>query len=208
MLFMHSTALLARTVCRNTAITLRYDSSHFTANFRQYSVCTNAAASQRPPPGASAASLYHYFADKEDLLQFTYTKTFEPLLTAAEEVYRTNLPAPERLEAILRLVFDNLAKHRELFSLLLKDDAALHLPGRDERLSRRIAIFAGIFRQGIEERAFRVLDTEQLAAVFVGAIAPLWQRLLLDRDGQHTGQAVTLLMDVFLHGITARLGHE
>jgi len=37
-LFMHSTALLARTVCRNTAATLRYDSSQFAANFRQYSV--------------------------------------------------------------------------------------------------------------------------------------------------------------------------
>lgn len=94
-------------------------------------------------------SLYQYLTDEEDLLQFTYTKAFEPLLTAAEEVYRTSLPAPEKREAILRPVFGNLAKHRELFSLLLKDDAALHLPTRDERFSRRIAIFAGIFQQGI-----------------------------------------------------------
>ena len=44
--------------------------------------------------GLATGSLYNYFQDKDDLLQFFYTRLAGPFFQAIEETANTELPAP------------------------------------------------------------------------------------------------------------------
>ena len=119
-------------------------------------------------------SLYCYFNSKHDLLKLVHAKIVDPILKTADEVIRADLPPTRKLEAILRVVFDQLAKHHGVFNLLLKDDTARVVLEPRRRTNRDIAVgqYAAIFRQGIEQGLFRPLDPVQLAEMFFGAWGP------------------------------------
>jgi len=152
-------------------------------------------------------SLYSYFDDKQDLLQFVHARAIEPILTAVDEMVRAEMPATAKLEAMLRLVFGQLARHRELFKLLLKDDVRVFLEP-SARTAREIAVgqYAAVFRQGINEGRFRPLDPTQLAEMFVGAMAELWRRSLAAGQPRQTEQVIDALLSTFLHGVATGPG--
>jgi AcrR family transcriptional regulator len=151
-------------------------------------------------------SLYCYFNSKHDLLKLVHAKIVDPILKTADDLVRADLPPTRKLEAILRVVFDQLAKHHGVFNLLLKDDTARVVLEPRRRTNREIAVgqFAAIFRQGIEQGLFRALDPAQLAEMFMGAMAGLWERSLATGEVQQAGSLIQPLMSVFLDGISKR----
>jgi len=134
--------------------------------------------------------------------------TMDRVAAAADEVIRADLPATRKLEAILRVVFDQLAKHHGVFNLLLKDDTARVVLEPRRRTNREIAVgqFAAIFRQGIEQGLFRPLDPVQLAEMFLGAMGGLWERSLATGEVQQADSLIQPLMSVFLDGVAIRAG--
>ena len=153
-------------------------------------------------------SLYCYFHGKQDLLGLVHAKLVEPILKTAEDVIRADMPAPRKLEAVVRAVFDQLARHHGVFNLLLKDDDARAVLEPRRRTNRQIAVgqFAVIFRQGIEQGLFHQHDPAQLAEMFMGAMGGLWERSLATGDVYQADALIEPLLSVFLDGITARTG--
>lgn len=150
-------------------------------------------------------SLYNYFRDKQDLLQFVHRKTVDPITRAVDEMIASDRPAADKLEASVRIVFDQLGRHRELFTLLLESHDARVLLESSRRTNREVAItqFAEIFRQGIQQGTFRPLDPTQLARMFVGAMVELWQPSLVAGELQRADQLIDPLLRVFLEGAAA-----
>ncbi|MHB1038098.1 MAG: TetR/AcrR family transcriptional regulator [Pirellulales bacterium] len=148
-------------------------------------------------------SLYSYFDGKRELLEFVHARIVDPMLKAGEETIHADLPVVEKLERILHVVFDQLARNRGLSNLLMNDGNARVLLEPTARTNRGIAIgqFAVIFRQGIDEGLFRALDPTQLAEMFFGAMANLWQRSLAADTFRSTDELIEPLVSVFLNGI-------
>jgi TetR/AcrR family transcriptional regulator len=150
-------------------------------------------------------SLYNYFRGKRALLQFVHRKTVDPITRAVDDVIRSDRPATAKLEASVRIVFGELARRHALFTLLLESDDARVLLETTRRTNREMAVaqFAEIFRQGIDQGLFRPLDPQQLAQMFVGAMAELWQRTLGAHDSQPAEPLADTLLSVFLDGVAA-----
>jgi AcrR family transcriptional regulator len=148
-------------------------------------------------------SLYNYFRGKRDLLRFVHRKTVDPIARAVDDVIRSDRPATAKLDASVHIVFDELGRHRELFTLLMESGDARVLLEATRRTNREVAVaqFAEIFRQGIDEGLFHPFDPTQLAQMFVGAMAELWQRSLGDGESQPAAPLIDMLLSAFLDGI-------
>jgi AcrR family transcriptional regulator len=147
-------------------------------------------------------SLYCYFESKQELLEFVHARIVGPIAKASDDVMRSELSAPEKLEAMLRIVFDQLAKHHGLFKLLLMDDARILLrPSMRTHRENAIRRFAAAVRQGIEEGQFRACDAEQVAVMLFGAMVELWHRAVAAGEFQQSGAIIRSLVRVFLYGV-------
>ena len=156
--------------------------------------------------GVAKGSLYCYFHGKQDLLRLVHAKLIDPILKTAEDVIGADMPATRKLEAVVRAVFDQLARHHGVFSLLLKDDAVRLVLKPRRRTNREIAVgqFAVIFRQGIEQGLFARRDPAQLAEMFMGALGGLWERSLATGEVPQSDALIEPLLSVFLDGIAVR----
>ena len=68
--------------------------------------------------GLAKASLYNYFEDKDDLLQFIYARLVEPFFHAMEDIAYGDLPAPRKLEKMLGMALEHSEKHKGVIRLL------------------------------------------------------------------------------------------
>ena len=87
-------------------------------------------------------SLYNYFRDKQELLRFVYGKIVDPMSRAIAETAADSLSAPQKLETILRTLFDHLGRHRGVLSLLLKDEATRAIVEPTKQSGRAAALQA------------------------------------------------------------------
>jgi AcrR family transcriptional regulator len=151
-------------------------------------------------------SLYCYFDGKQDILRLVHAKLVDPILKTADDVIQADMPATRKLEAVVRTVFDQLARHHGVFSLLIKDATARNVLEPRRRTNREIAVgqFAVIFRQGIEQGLFARHDPAQVAEMFMGALGGLWERSLATGDAPRADSLTGALLSVFLDGISVR----
>ena len=67
--------------------------------------------------GVATGSLYNYFHNENDLLQFFYTRLVEPFFQPIEEIVKTELSAPQKLEKIVRAAREHAVKRKGLIRL-------------------------------------------------------------------------------------------
>ncbi len=154
--------------------------------------------------GMAKGSLYNHFRDKHELLRFVYDRALAPMHEALDEIVRSALPAPKKLEAISRLWREYLAKHHAVFEFFVNDHAAQALLRGSEQTARTLGIkqIATIIEQGIEEGAFRRVDALAVAEMFVGAAIGMVEQEFASGVPRPVDEAVETLMGVFLHGLS------
>ena len=152
--------------------------------------------------GFATASLYNYFQDKDDLLHFCYSRLVEPCLQAFEEAARADLPAPRKLERILRTALEYAAENRGLIKLMAGMDYDSKI--RKETRPRTLQMFTTVFEQGIKEGAFRAHDATHTARMFLGCLSELFD---LQAGGASNGDVHSFadaLIGVTLNGFSIR----
>ena len=117
--------------------------------------------------GFATASLYNYFRNKDDLIQYCYTRLVEPSTQAVEEVAALDLPARQKLERICRVALEYAVKHKGLIRLL----AGMNYDSEIRRNSRpRPYRFSQRFSSKESRRAPSARMTPRIrAACFMGA---------------------------------------
>jgi AcrR family transcriptional regulator len=149
-------------------------------------------------------SLYNYFRDKQDLLRFVYGKIVDPISLAIDETAASSSSAPQKLETILRTLFEHLGQHRGVLSLLLRDEPtrATVEPRKQSGRAKALTHFIEIFSQGVAEGSFRELDTVLAGRMFLGAISEIFQQQL---DGPHreVNNIIEEVLGIFLQGVSA-----
>jgi AcrR family transcriptional regulator len=156
--------------------------------------------------GVGKGSLYNYFKNKRELIQFIHQRTVEPAMTALEETLATPDPAPVKLEAILRKWFEHFSKHRTIFDFMFNDPRTQEMLEPSKRSARveGIESFTKLIEQGIAEGSFRPMDAPRASEIFLGAVIITTEQQMILGEKRPVDDTVSKLMDVFLNGLLLR----
>ena len=122
--------------------------------------------------GIQKASLFHYFASKEEL----YRAVVEQELGETEQLIRHALETAgtpfEKLRTLLEAYVDIVAVHPERTKILLRqtlgDAPESYRPADAERLLKLVSTF---IREGQRKRVFAAIDPQALVLGIVGMVA-------------------------------------
>lgn len=155
--------------------------------------------------GMAKGSLYNYFRNKQELLEFVHQRAIAPLQQAAQEILDGQASAAAKLESICRLWREHLGTHRAVFEFFVNDQTAKGLLHGSQETARAWGTqqVARIIAQGIQAGDFRPVDSLAAAEVFVGAAIGMVEHELAIGRLRPIDEAVAMLMDVFLHGLCA-----
>lgn len=155
--------------------------------------------------GMAKGSLYNYFRNKQELLEFVHQRAIAPVQQAVQEILDGQAPAAAKLESICRLWREHLGAHRAVFEFFVNDQTAKGLLRGSQETARAWGTqqVARIIAQGIQAGDFRPVDSLAAAEVFVGAAIGMVEHELAIGRLRPIDEAVAMLMDVFLHGLCA-----
>jgi AcrR family transcriptional regulator len=152
-------------------------------------------------------SLYNYFRNKKELVEFVHQRLLDPMRETIEEILRSDRPAPRKLEAMIRAWFDYVAEHRAVFTLFFQDHGTRVLLETSEHHESALALAvrdtAAALEQGVAEGAFRPLDVEAVAHMLVGAVRQMFERQFASDSTSADEGMVGTVFEVFLRGIQA-----
>jgi len=146
------------------------------------------------------SSLYDYFPSKDKLLDFVFDRVVMSIIRGIDETLRADLPAPQKLERILRIAFETGTEHKIIIKLLAHTDQEHQAKQRAH--PRVLEAFTVIFEQGIREGSFHPHLPAHTGRIFLGAFRELFE-LLASSASEETGKEyVSALIDVTLHGVS------
>jgi AcrR family transcriptional regulator len=150
--------------------------------------------------GLATGSLYNYFQDKDDLLQFIYARLVEPFFQAIEEIAAGNLPAPRKLEKILRTALEHSAKHKGVIRLLAETDQDHKV--RKSTRPRFLRLLTSLFEHGIKEGSFRPHNPAHTGHMFLGSLSELFELQADGASNEEVSEYVGSLIDAVLNGFS------
>lgn len=152
------------------------------------------------------ASLYHHFTSKQEILLVLLDQAIDLLTERLEPIVRQDLPADEKLRAMMRCFLETLSERKELVSVLLLEYRSLnqdllskHVVRRD-RLERQ---WRKIVQQGIDSGHFCSTDAALTTRALLGVLnwTITWYNpagpLTIDEIADHAA-------DLFFYGLTCR----
>ena len=137
--------------------------------------------------GVTRPALYHYVANKDELLgRLVAEITAEPAVLLEEINKRTDLEPAERLRRMVTAIAEHQAAAPERFRLLIRSEAELPEPLSNEYDRGRRQVlkeFVKVLQGGIDAGAFRPMDPRVGALGIIGMVNWMawWYRP--DRDG-------------------------
>jgi AcrR family transcriptional regulator len=152
------------------------------------------------------ASLYHHFTSKQEILLVLLDQAIDLLTERLDPIVRQDLPADQKLRAMMRCFLETLAERKDLVAVLLLEYRSLnrellskHVVRRD-RLER---IWRKIIQQGIDSDLFCSTDAALTTRALLGVLnwTITWYNpsgpLTIDEIADHAA-------DLFLHGLMCR----
>jgi len=153
----------------------------------------------------SKGSLYKYFPNKLALMRFVHKKAIEPLMQIGQEVLETDLPAPRKLESLIRAWLEYLVEHRGLLVFFATDTTVRGMLKREEETGRASAIqnLAAVIEQGIDEKVFRPVDPTRVAGFIFGAFRHMCEQQFAKSEPWPVDKLTKDSVDFFVHGLAA-----
>ena len=145
--------------------------------------------------GVGRATLYRYFANRDDLLRAMAAASVEELGT---QIADAGLPTVAFEEALTRLTRAILSTGTTY--LAVSRDGGRHTDAHPDAERALIRPVRALFRRGIAEGALRPeLKPELLLSLYTGLV-----RAALEAPGQTLEETVAVVVGVFLHGSAPR----
>jgi TetR/AcrR family transcriptional regulator len=156
--------------------------------------------------GIPKATLYYYFAGKEEILAFLLNRTLGRMAAEIETVLARGTSAVERLAGVVKAQLAVMAAEPATCRVLLEDlGRAVRIPEVETAVER--AYYAPLRRllaEGRRDGSLRVgADPEALAAAIFGAVTITGLHVLLRHGGLRVDALARQLTDFVLHGIGA-----
>ena len=146
------------------------------------------------------SNLYNYFRDKNELLGCFNARLVEPCVHAIEEIVQSDLPAPQKLEKILRSAWDYSVKHKGLIRLLKGSDQGGEIR-RDTR-PRMLRMLTAVFEQGIQEGSFHPHNPAYIGRMLHGSLSELFELQAEGASNEEINGYVEALVDAVVNGMS------
>jgi AcrR family transcriptional regulator len=150
--------------------------------------------------GVTTGSLYTYFENKNELLDFVYNRIVEPFLRTIEDIVDESQAATQKLGAILRMALEYTVKHRGLIRLLADADCSDGV--RRNTRPRLLRIVTTVFEQGIAAGEFRPHDPSHSARMYLGCLSELFELQAGGASDDEVKQFAATLMDATVNGFS------
>jgi AcrR family transcriptional regulator len=149
------------------------------------------------------SSLYDYFESKEELLRFLYTRIVEPASQVIETVAQADMPAPQKLEKILRGLQEHAIKHKGIMNILSDTSEEFHIEAiiKQNIRPRMLENLSAIFKHGIEEGSFRSHNPMHTAMMFMGGVRELFELQAATESSQPVNEYVDGMIDLVRNGL-------
>ena len=160
--------------------------------------------------GIAKGTVYLYFRDKADLYASLLEERIGALLGELEKIAALPAAPANRLEAMVRCNLQFIAK-RYSGAEFMADLSVGHDPDMLKTVRTRftprfaaiLQLFAGVIREGTEQRVFRAVDPFATAARIFGLINVNLMRRAIDRRPIAPARETASLVDLILHGVAA-----
>jgi len=163
----------------------------------------------------TAASLYHHFKNKDELLLAVLEAGLDLVIERLEPIVRADMPCIQRLREMIAVHIVSQTENTavaaamvfEIRSLLGERPAQLdgYRERRDRFFARRDyfeALYRQVVREGIERGVFRPVDVPIFVKAMLGAHN--WVSVWYRPGGRLSGQEIAERMaDMFLRGLLA-----
>lgn len=136
----------------------------------------------------SPSIIYHYFKDKNEIIETIVNEGFEQILTSVRSVKRNEAnPVKELKEIFLNYIKAALSIPEEYKAIMLNDDPTLlRRTGLLEKgISEKSAtmhVLCDNLRRGVEQGCYSFCDTELTAQIIWTATFGLIVKLLIEKD--------------------------
>ena len=141
--------------------------------------------------GLFKGSLYHYFKNKEAILQEVIQSYFEYLLLYLEPIISSNVMPTEKLRMSLEIQMRAIEANRDAVSVALREDRAVENPYREAYIAQRNRLedhLASIIEEGIEKGMFRKVDIRLTTKAILGMCN--WATVWYSRSGRLSSEAI------------------
>ncbi len=149
--------------------------------------------------GVSKGTLYNYFKNKDDLMDFVEQQTIEPVIEGLREIRTAKKSAPEKLKDTARFVFELYNTRIDYVKYQKEITSYKH----NAEISRRIGEehFSSIWAQGTLDGDFKKIDHVVFRAVTGGALAAIMDTWVFDEaDNPDIEKTIQELLKVFTEG--------
>jgi len=155
--------------------------------------------------GLYKGSLYHYFENKETILNNIIQSCLEITLQDAERGYRSKATPRRKLFMYLQSQMKAIDARLDIISVTLREDRAVVNPYRELYIEQRDRIegyLALILEEGMEKGEFRRVDIKLTTKALLGMCnwATVWYR---HDDGMNSNQIAKHFADLVLYGLEA-----
>lgn len=141
--------------------------------------------------GLFKGSLYHYFKNKEEILQEVIQPYFEYLLPHLEAIDSSKMTPTKKLRMSLEIQMRAIEANRDAVSVALREDRAVGNPYREEYVAQRNRLedhLVAILEEGIEKGMFRKLDIRMMSKAILGMCN--WATVWYSRSGRLSSKAI------------------
>ena len=141
--------------------------------------------------GLFKGSLYHYFKNKEAILQEVIQSYFEYLLLYLEPINSSKVMPTEKLRMSLEIQMRAIEANRDAVSVALREDRAVENPYREAYIAQRNRLedhLASIIEEGIEKGMFRKVDIRLTTKAILGMCN--WATVWYSRSGRLSSEAI------------------
>ena len=156
--------------------------------------------------GVAKGTLYNYFKNKDELLNFSVTTVFESIYKELDLVCSNDMQVLEKLEATTAVILEYIGRNRKFFNILF-DTSRKRLIGSEGPMSMRykmLHLLAKLFEEGVKEKIFKPLNTEQLAEIFLGMIMSINLSKIKTGSERPIHDDVNAIMSILKGGVLLR----
>jgi TetR/AcrR family fatty acid metabolism transcriptional regulator len=155
--------------------------------------------------------VYHYFKNKEDILDAIFVERWGGFIEAVEAVAGDGRPLAERLLSIAEIILSSYRERSEWVKVLvfeIQRSQRFADPARMKSVGQLFNVIAGMLREGQASGELRrELDADLACYIFIGGLDIVVTSRVLDLlpvegdEGDYYGEIARTVVDLFLNGM-------
>ena len=152
--------------------------------------------------GVSRGTIYNYFDDRDDIVDFVEDRTFMPLLDAIDVIADGDLEPTAKMEAIATAVFAGVHENFALVMALSPEKSRRSTRDcKQEGHRRGQAAIQRVVAEGMETGVFRELPLELTAEIYLSSVAGMIDNMARRGELREHEQIVPTFVDILMKGL-------